>query len=104
MIRTMIIAVDGAAASGKGTLSRRLSNHFDLAHLDTGSLYRALALQLLNTGKNADDIDESQIIKYSEKYLNIFNDIPYVFNLGHGLLPETDPDKVKKLIKFYREY
>ena len=48
--------------------------------------------------------DESQIIKNTEKYLNIFNDIPYVFNLGHGLLPETDPDKVEKLIKFYREY
>jgi hypothetical protein len=30
--------------------------------------------------------------------------LPYIFNLGHGLLPETDPDKVEKLIKFYREY
>ena len=29
---------------------------------------------------------------------------PYIFNLGHGLLPETDPDKLGKLIKFYREY
>ena len=48
--------------------------------------------------------NESQIIKNTEKYLNIFNDIPYVFNLGHGLLPETDPDKVQKLINFYREY
>ena len=48
--------------------------------------------------------NESQIIKNTEKYLNIFNDIPYVFNLGHGLLPETDPDKVKKLINFYRKY
>ena len=48
--------------------------------------------------------DESQIIKNTEKYLNIFNDIPYVFNLGHGLLPETDPDKVEKLINFYRKY
>ena len=48
--------------------------------------------------------NESQIIKNTEKYLNIFNDIPYVFNLGHGLLPETDPDKVEKLINFYRKY
>ena len=39
-----------------------------------------------------------------KKYLLIFNDLPYIFNLGHGLLPETDPDKVSKLIKFYREY
>ena len=48
--------------------------------------------------------NESQIIKNTKKYLNIFNDIPYVFNLGHGLLPETDPDKVEKLINFYRKY
>ena len=65
MIRAMIIAVDGSAASGKGTLSKRLADHFDLAHLDTGSLYRALALQLLNTGTNADDIDENQAIRES---------------------------------------
>jgi uroporphyrinogen-III decarboxylase len=30
--------------------------------------------------------------------------VPYIFNLGHGILPETDPDKVSTLIKFYREY
>jgi len=40
----------------------------------------------------------------TKKYLDIFNDTPYVFNLGHGLLPSTDPDKVEKLIKFYRNY
>ena len=38
------------------------------------------------------------------KYIQIFKDIPYVFNLGHGLLPETDPDKVKMLVNFYRNY
>ena len=37
----MIIAVDGPAASGKGTLARRLADHFGLSHLDTGALYRA---------------------------------------------------------------
>ena len=47
---------------------------------------------------------EEEIIKSAKKYLNAFKNLPYVFNLGHGLLPETDPDKVKKLIKFYREY
>ena len=42
------------------------------------------------------------MIEGATKYIKAFKDIPYVFNLGHGLLPETDPDKVKKLIKFYR--
>ena len=40
----------------------------------------------------------------ASKYMNAFKGIPYVFNLGHGLLPETDPDKLTTLIKFYRNY
>ncbi len=47
---------------------------------------------------------EKEILDGMKKYLDIFKGLPYVFNLGHGLLPETDPDKVSKLIKFYREY
>ena len=47
---------------------------------------------------------EKEIFSGVKKYLDIFNDLPYIFNLGHGLLPETDPDKVSKLIKFYRKY
>ena len=46
----MIIAVDGPAASGKGTIARALAAHYDLPHLDTGLLYRAVALNLLQTG------------------------------------------------------
>lgn len=44
----MIIAIDGPAASGKGTLGKRLSDHFGFAHLDTGLLYRAVARVLLD--------------------------------------------------------
>ena len=47
---------------------------------------------------------EDEIFKAATKYIKTFNDIPYVFNLGHGLLPETDPDSVKKLINFYRNF
>jgi len=47
----VIIAVDGPAASGKGTLARRLAAHFDYAYLDTGSLYRALAYDVLRRGE-----------------------------------------------------
>lgn len=46
----MIIAVDGPAASGKGTIARALARHFGLPHLDTGLLYRATALNLLEMG------------------------------------------------------
>ena len=57
----MIIAVDGLAASGKGTLAKRLALHFDLAHLDTGSLYRALGLHLLKSGVSAEKAEENEV-------------------------------------------
>ena len=47
---------------------------------------------------------EKEMLEGATKYIQAFRDIPYVFNLGHGLLPETDPDRVKKLIEFYRNY
>ena len=50
-----LIAVDGPAASGKGTLARRLAAHFDYAYLDTGALYRAVALCVLRAGQDAAD-------------------------------------------------
>ena len=45
-----IIAIDGPAASGKGTLARRLAAHYGYAHLDTGSLYRAVGLMVALAG------------------------------------------------------
>ena len=52
---TMMIAVDGPAASGKGTLARRLADHFGLRHLDTGGLYRAVAVRVLGQGGDPSD-------------------------------------------------
>lgn len=51
----MIIAIDGPAASGKGTIARRLAAHYGLPHLDTGLLYRATARSLLDEGARLDD-------------------------------------------------
>jgi cytidylate kinase len=50
-----IVAIDGPAASGKGTLARRLAEHFGLAHLDTGKLYRATAFLVLAAGADPAD-------------------------------------------------
>jgi CMP/dCMP kinase len=47
----MVIAIDGPAASGKGTLAARLAAHYGLPHLDTGLLYRAVARALLDAGR-----------------------------------------------------
>jgi cytidylate kinase len=53
----VIIAIDGPAASGKGTLGKRLAAHFGLRHLDTGLIYRAVAKALLDSGHALDDRD-----------------------------------------------
>ncbi len=51
----MIIAIDGPAASGKGTIARQLAKHYGLPHLDTGLLYRAVAKAALDAGYKLDD-------------------------------------------------
>lgn len=53
----MIIAIDGPAAAGKGTLARKLADHFGFAYLDTGSLYRAVGLAVLRANKSPEDVE-----------------------------------------------
>lgn len=61
---TRIIAIDGPAAGGKGTLARRLAAHYGYAYLDTGSLYRAVGLKLVNARQ--DPHDKAQAIAAAE--------------------------------------
>jgi cytidylate kinase len=55
----MIIALDGPAASGKGTLGKRLAGHYGLRHLDTGLIYRAVAKALVDAGYALDDVTQA---------------------------------------------
>jgi len=52
----MIIAIDGTAAAGKSTLARRIAQHYGLPHLDTGSLYRAVARDVMAAGHPLSDV------------------------------------------------
>jgi len=56
----VIIAIDGPAASGKGTLARRLAAHYGLRHLDTGLLYRAVGHAMLSRGLDPADAEEAR--------------------------------------------
>jgi len=58
----MIIAIDGPAASGKGTLAKRLAAHYRLPHLDTGLLYRAVARALLDDGRALTEVDAAAVV------------------------------------------
>jgi len=48
------------------------------------------------------DDDKERIKKNTENYLNIFKDYPYIFNLGHGVLPQTKPETIEYLIQLVR--
>jgi cytidylate kinase len=61
----MIIAIDGPAASGKGTLARLLAAHYGLRHLDTGVIYRAVAYALIEAG--TDLTDEAAAVKAAQR-------------------------------------
>ena len=56
----MIVAIDGPAASGKGTIAKKLAEYFNLSYLDTGVLYRAVALQMLTKGMNEKDSQSAE--------------------------------------------
>ena len=58
----IVIAIDGPAASGKGTLARRLAEHFSLPHLDTGLTYRAVGYALMQAGLPLDREELAEIV------------------------------------------
>ena len=57
----MIIAIDGPAAAGKGTLARRLAQHLNLAYLDTGLIYRAVGKKVLIVGADLEDAAAAEV-------------------------------------------
>jgi hypothetical protein len=69
--RPLVVAVDGPAASGKGTLSRRLAERLNFAHLDTGSLYRATALRVMRAGLTPEESVVGDEPKAAAEALNI---------------------------------
>ena len=62
----MIIAVDGTSASGKGTLAKGLAQHFNLAHLDTGTLYRGVAVRLIHHNAHATSPQQEETLAIAE--------------------------------------
>lgn len=67
----MIIAVDGPAASGKGTIARALARHYGLPHLDTGLLYRAVAAMALRSGRDpASEADAVAMCAFDDALLD----------------------------------
>ena len=101
----MIIAIDGPAASGKGTLGKRLAAHYGLRHLDTGLIYRAVAKALVDAAAPLDDRDRAVAVartldpaRFDEKMLK-----------GHAIgeaasIVSAIPEVRAALLAFQREF
>ena len=59
MNKKLVIAIDGPSASGKGTLAKKIAQHFDLAYLNTGAIYRAVALKMISLKITFDDFEQN---------------------------------------------
>ena len=68
------IAIDGPAASGKGTLGRRLASHYGLRHLDTGLTYRAVAAAILDAGGSLDSDASAMAIAGTVDFVHLDRD------------------------------
>lgn len=83
MSRPLVIAVDGPAASGKGTLAKKIAHYFGCDYLDTGSIYRVVGYKAMESG--ADPADEAAATAIAQSITK--EDIvkkPYLFNEGVG--------------------
>ena len=79
----MIIAIDGPAGSGKGTLARGLADALNYSHLDTGKLYRCVGLAVLSIGKNPAD-EEAALQQAKKLDLQDINNIDIMGDLAAG--------------------
>jgi cytidylate kinase len=59
MHKKLVIAIDGPSASGKGTLAKKIAQHFDLAYLNTGAIYRAVAFKMISLKISFDDFEQN---------------------------------------------
>lgn len=80
MINTNIIAIDGPAGAGKGTLTKKLCEHYGFAGLDTGSLYRAITLCMIEMEHNMDNINLEFAIELTKKLSDTHKILEYAKN------------------------
>lgn len=103
--KSIIVAIDGPVASGKGTLSRKLAEHFGFRHLDTGALYRAAALNLRRAGGDADNLAAAVAAARAVGQIDLAD--PALRDEETGLLASKIaplPEVRKTLLEYQREF
>ncbi|MBC7281695.1 (d)CMP kinase [Hoeflea sp.] len=94
----IVIAVDGPAAAGKGTLSRRLADHYGLRHLDTGLTYRATARALAERGLPLDDEDVAARIAAELDLSDLDRSVLSAHEIGEAASKVAVMPKVRKAL------
>ena len=101
----MIIAIDGPAAAGKGTLAKRLAAHFDLAFLDTGRLYRAVGYAVLQAGEDPNDPESAVTAVRALDPANVDTGDLYTEKVAEAAsVVAAMPDVRKELLSFQRAF
>jgi cytidylate kinase len=102
----VIIAIDGPAASGKGTLARRIAAHFGLRHLDTGMLYRAVARAVIEAGGDVHD-PEARVAAAKALDASQLKDVAGLRDSGMGeaaSIVAADPAVRAEILAFQRDF
>lgn len=101
----ILIAIDGPAASGKGTVSAKIAEHFGIEHLDTGKIYRALGAKVISTGTLI--FDEANIVELAKNITIDDLKQPGLNAENVGLMASmiaTKPTVRKELLEFQRRF
>jgi len=101
----MLIAIDGPAASGKGTIARKIATKYDLPYLDTGSIYRAVGFLVMQSGNYLSDIKALTEIANNIKIEDTKNTHPYDEGVG-GMASKiaTIPEVRNALLNFQKNF
>ena len=101
----MIIVIDGPAASGKGTLGKKLAEHYGLRHLDSGLLYRAVAKAVLDNGSKPDDRQAATTLANSLDLANLDEASLKTPKVGEAAsIVSAFPEVRAALVTFQREF
>ena len=102
---TLIIAIDGPAASGKGTIARRVAAHYELPHLDSGLTYRAVAHALLEAGLPLDREDLAMVVAENLDFGQLDGAILSAHHIGEAASKVAVMTGVRKiLVEGQREF
>ena len=101
----MIIAIDGPAAAGKGTLAKRLAAHFDFAFLDTGRLYRAVGYAVLKAGHDPHDLKAAVAAVRALEPANVDTGDLYTERVAEAAsVVAAMPEVRRELLAFQRDF